>query len=392
MLATLGSMADAGRLIHRWLPHALLIAAVLAAAAWLVVMLVPLLPALLLGLSLGLLTYPVVFAPVHAQVCRWSPGLGDDPRRQLAAALAVAGLAVGAALLLLLLLWGLVGRLGTVTSLIEGLLFANPRAIERAIEAITQKAAAVLTLYPDLPWTALDVRGWLGAIFAKTGVGGEFLRFLFLGSGSFLAQTALMTVLLFYLYAWGPALCRFAFDLLPLKDIQRERLHQRYRTLALHLSVGLFLRAAVHGIVAGMLSLLIAGFPPVAVGLLAAILALLPVVGPAVAWIPLATLLWSQSRPIEAVCLAIAATSLAWVIDSLARSWATRHGTDRPWLGFLVFLALVGGVLGFGFRGILLGPASVLAAAALAGFLPALYGIERNDPEPDPEANPPPVS
>ena len=51
------------------------------------------------------------------------------------------------------------------------------------------------------------------------------------------------------------------------------------------------------------------------------------------------------------------------------------------WLSFLLFLGLVGGVLGFGLRGLILGPAAVLTVSILIQVLPALYGRSIEGPE-----------
>jgi predicted PurR-regulated permease PerM len=114
-----------------------------------------------------------------------------------------------------------------------------------------------------------------------------------------------------------------------------------------------------------------------ATGAIAGFLALLPVVGPAIAWVPYATVLWSTGRELQCMSLAVACISAAWVVELCFRRLAQRLGADSLWFAFMLFCGLVGGIASFGLRGVIIGPAAALTAAALFGFLPAVYGVGR---------------
>jgi predicted PurR-regulated permease PerM len=112
----------------------------------------------------------------------------------------------------------------------------------------------------------------------------------------------------------------------------------------------------------------------VLVALLTTAIALLPVVGPSVAWLPLASILYTTGRPVEAACLGVASLCAVWIIDYLASRLSTALGTDEHWLSFLLFISVVGGVIGFGPRGVVLGAGAVLAISLAASLMPLLYG------------------
>ncbi len=84
--------------------------------------------------------------------------------------------------------------------------------------------------------------------------------------------------------------------------------------------------------------------------------------------------MWSQDKVPAAICLGVSAFLASLLIDRLAARIATHLGTDDLWLSFLLFLGIVGGLLGYGWRGLILGPAAVLTVSILIQVLPALYG------------------
>jgi len=186
----------------------------------------------------------------------------------------------------------------------------------------------------------------------------------------------LTTLTVFYFYIEGPQLARLLMAWLPLGDGQRELVARRFNATATHLLLGTIARAAAHGVALGTLAVLIAGIGTngVLVALLTTALALLPVVGPSVAWLPLASILYTTGHTVEAACLGVASLCAVWIIEHLAGRLSTALGTDEHWLSFLLFISVVGGVIGFGPRGVVLGAGAVLAISLAASLLPLLYG------------------
>jgi len=367
--------------LRSWLPHAILLLLVAASVGLLMVVVWPLKDALLLASSIALLTYPIIFRPILERLERAAPHWDADQRRFTAAALATIVFGVGTGLLILGGIWLVFGSFERLADLLVGLLFNDVQRLDRAIDALARKLAGLIELYPQLPWDGKAIKAGLRGMLGHGQLGPDMLGFLFRGTVGVMALAAMTLVALFYLYAQGTQLAGMLMRWLPLSDERRAELAERFHGLAAYVVAGVVARAAVHGAVCGLISWALAGANPLATGAIAAFLALLPVVGPAIAWVPYATVLWSTGRELQCLSLAVACVSAAWVVELAFRRLAVRLGADSLWFGFMLFCGLIGGVASFGVRGVLIGPAAALTAAALFGFLPAVYGVggERRD-------------
>jgi predicted PurR-regulated permease PerM len=367
---------DARRRLRGWLPHLAVVGLVLAAAFWLVLMTAPVHQALLLAASLSALTYPVLFAPIDRHLARWTRLWQDAQRRYLSALIATAVLVAGVAGLLLATLWSILGGLGTTVHALIGLALHDQEQIHALVEVVVRRLGTLLHLYPALHVDDAQLRQTLLSTLEQTSVGPAFLSYLVTGTGSVIAQGVLTTLTVFYFFIEGPQLARLLMAWLPLGDDQRELVGRRFNAAATHLLLGTIARAAAHGVALGTLAALIAGIGTnvVLVALLTTFLALLPVVGPSVAWLPLASILYTTGHPVQAACLGVASLCSVWIIEHLSSRLSTALGTDEHWLSFLLFISVVGGVIGFGPRGVVLGAGAVLAISLAASLLPLLYG------------------
>ena len=114
------------------------------------------------------------------------------------------------------------------------------------------------------------------------------------------------------------------------------------------------------------IAFLVLGVPQAfALGLLTLIFSIVPVVGTAIVWAPVAVGLAVTGRMYEGIGLAIFGMTVIGSIDNLARPWLTRFGHLRlP--GFVVLVAMFSGVELVGGWGIIYGPLIVrLAKEAL---------------------------
>jgi predicted PurR-regulated permease PerM len=365
--------------LRAWLPHVLLFVLLVAAAGMLLVVVWPLQEALILAGAIALITYPLVYVPIVVRLGRWFPGWEDEQRRFAAAAASTALVALALAGTGLLLLWAIFGSFEHIANLLSGLVLGNQKRLDRALGQLAGKIGRILQMYPQLPFDAATIKEALQEAFARPSVGADVLAWLFKGTGGMVGRAALTLVALFYLYAQGPALVGLLTRHLPLTAAQRDDLAQRFRGLAMAVLAGSVLRAGAHGVWCGLAAWAVAGANPLIAGGVAGFLALLPVVGPAIAWLPLASLAWTSGNRAEAICLAVGCTAGAWVIELLFRRWSRHLGAADLWFAFLLFLGLIGGVAAFGLRGLVIGPAAALTAAALFGFVPAVYGMARDD-------------
>ena len=368
---------DPRELLRAWVPHLALLGLALVAGWWLLLVIAPVGDALMLAAALAVITYPVLFLPIDRGLAAVFGDWQVDTRRYisaLAATTVLGALMIGFALMLLV---AIVGDLPGTVRLVVGLAVQDPVRINEVIDLLMTHVATASSLMPSLHLDLEKIRLSLREVLSQVSVGSAFMQYLVTGTGGFLAQSALTLVTLFYLYSQGPRLVTMLMSCLPLTFAQRLTIEGRFHSTAVHLVTGTAARAAFHGIAIGLLAWPLGGFNPVLVAVVVAFFALLPVAGPVVAWLPIASVLWTQGLVSSAIGLGVAALAASWLIERLASRLATHLGTDDLWLSFLLFLGLVGGVLGFGLRGLILGPAAVLTASILIQVLPALYGRPR---------------
>jgi predicted PurR-regulated permease PerM len=273
-----------------------------------------------------------------------------------------------------MLLVAVVGDLASTLRLIVGLALKDDQRIQEIVALLVERGTVLANLFPSLHINLDQVRTTIESLLADLSVGPAFVEYLVTGTGGFLAKCALTIVTLFYLYSQGPRLVKVLMECLPLTDQQHQFIAVRFHRTAVHMLTGTVARAATHGIMLGLLAWAIGGFNLILVALFSSFVALLPVAGPAVAWVPLASILWSQQQINQAIIFGLAALVCSFIIDRIAVRLAMYLGTDDIWLSFLLFLAIVGGVLGFGPLGLIMGPAAVLTISTLVQVIPVLYG------------------
>jgi predicted PurR-regulated permease PerM len=359
--------------IRAWLPHAVAVALAAAAALWLLAVVAPVRDALLVALGLAMIGSPVLYLPVERLLLRTMPGMDADLRRWTAALLATIAIVGGLGALTLVLLGSVLGSLQGAVSTVVGLAVGDTAAVDRVAQAIAGRAAVAADLWPQLGLDREAVADGVRRALADTAVGPAVLHRLATGAGGLVAELALVAATLFYLFACGPWLAGMVLRWLPLDDAARAGVAQRVHATALHLLVGVGARAVAHGLCLGLLAWAIGGWSPLLVGVVATAVAVLPVVGPGVAWFPLAAALWGAGNHTEAALLAVTALLAVWLVERGAQRIARRLGSDDLWLAFLVFISLVGGLIGWGVRGLVIGPAAVLAVTAAAAVVEALY-------------------
>ncbi len=349
-----------------WLPHAVLIALAVGSAIWLLVLLAPVTKALAVGASLALLTYGPLYRRLERNL-RWWPWQSSQPHVAASAAIAVlVAIASGAAIALL---WAALGGLRITVAAVWGIAIHDQAGSQQVIEALTTRAGEMLQLYPQLPLSTADVQRWLAELLQQTAVGPAFLRTVVAGGGGAVIEMILTAVVTWWLYVQGPALGRRLLDLLPAAE--RGPIATRLRERAGALVLGTAGHALGVGTWLGLVAWLIGGFQPVLVAAVGIIVCVMPLLGPVFVWLPLASLLASQGHWAQAVGLAISAQ-----IGALLVGWLLDHRAAQAPLrgiGPVLLLTLVGGLWGFGARGLILAPAALVLALSAWDALMSLY-------------------
>jgi predicted PurR-regulated permease PerM len=159
---------------------------------------------------------------------------------------------------------------------------------------------------------------------------------------------------LFVFFLRGEEYYRAAMDLLPFTHEQKQSVARKlYDTFAAVIN-GVFLIALLQGFLTGI------GFAlfgvPLAVlwGFVAAVLALLPVGGAALVWVPGVIFLFAQDATGKAALLLIWGLAVVSLVDNILKPLLIGRKAKIPM--FILFLALLGGLQVYGALGLLFGP------------------------------------
>ncbi len=170
----------------------------------------------------------------------------------------------------------------------------------------------------------------------------------------FAVDLAITIIALFFFFRDGRALTVLVAGLLPFTKEQQEAIVRKFRDTFTAVINGIFLVALLQGIMTGI-GLAVFGVPfPVLWGFLAAVLALFPVGGAALVWVPAAVWLYltgSTSGSILLACWGVVFVSLP---DNFLKPLLIGRKANIP--TSLLILGILGGLQVYGFLGILAGP------------------------------------
>jgi predicted PurR-regulated permease PerM len=175
--------------------------------------------------------------------------------------------------------------------------------------------------------------------------------------GSLLWTTLHVVIILFsifYLFIHGDKLRTFLYRLSPLKHDEDQIFLNKLGEVGHAILVGAGTSSVLQGLVAGI-AWVVVGLPsPVLWGILMAIAAFLPLVGIAAVVVPATIYLWIEGRPLAAVI---------FLVFCMGQSFFFEYGLKPRLMGssmrmssLLVFLSLLGGIMGFGVPGLIYGP------------------------------------
>lgn len=171
--------------------------------------------------------------------------------------------------------------------------------------------------------------------------------------------------ILFFMLRDGPQAFVRVARLLPLAPLRREQLLDRLARVMRAVVYGAGLTAIGQGALVSVAFALAGLSGPVVFGVLASVLALLPVGGAALVWVPAAAWLLLSGSTGWGIFMLVWGLMLT-AADNIVRPAIISHQTPVPTL--LVFLGVIGGVSAFGFIGFVFGPVILVLATELLRF------------------------
>lgn len=181
-------------------------------------------------------------------------------------------------------------------------------------------------------------------------------------TGRLVLSTIMFLIALASFLANGPQIVEWIGRLSPLERSHTDRLLRIFAAFSRNVVLAGTVTGILQGLVAGV-GFALAGVERAALfATLTGVVAYVPFVGTTLVWLPLSALLIVQGRPGTALFVILWSLALTGTVDNFVKPFIVRARSHLPPL--LVFLGVFGGLMWFGFVGLLVGP--VLAATIMA--------------------------
>jgi len=163
-----------------------------------------------------------------------------------------------------------------------------------------------------------------------------------------------MIFLMFFFFRDGEKILKKIKENIPMKRKLREELSKNFSEVTHGVIFGVIVTGFIQGLLGG-LGFLIFGIPnPILWGLVMAILAILPIVGPYLVWIPLGIYLIATGNVLQGILLLIYGVVIISAIDNLIRPFVISARTKiHP---AIILIGILGGLYFMGIIGLIIGP------------------------------------
>jgi len=180
----------------------------------------------------------------------------------------------------------------------------------------------------------------------------------------FLTSLCILLYLLFFLLRDGDSLSRKIRAAVPLGPKYKQRLFQNFTTVIRATVKGNILVAIAQGALGGLIFWFLDVRAPVLWGVLMAFLSLLPAIGAAIVWAPVAIYFLATGDVWQGATLTAFGVFVIGLVDNFLRPILVGQDTKMP--DYVVLLSTVGGMALFGLNGFVIGP--VIAALFIAAW------------------------
>lgn len=325
------------------------------------------------GAILWAMILAVLFRPVHLWLVNRTGGRGN----------------IAAALTLLACVFIVIVPSAIV---LESLIKESQRLYARTGVIEIDVSSTIRNLWADLPDFAVRLLSWMGLtgpdqfhtmITDFVGQVAQSAADLAVRIGQSTVQLAIslgvMLYTLFFLFRDGPALISALRRASPLSGVHTDRIFAKLASAVRATIKGNVIIAILQGSLGGAIFWLLGIQAAVLWAALMSLLALLPVVGAAIVWVPFATYLLLAGETAKGIVLLIFGALVISLVDNLLRPMLV--GRDLRLPDIVVLITTLGGIALIGANGFVIGPMiAALFVAILSSF------AEEKAQEPDPSS------
>jgi predicted PurR-regulated permease PerM len=234
---------------------------------------------------------------------------------------------------------------------------------QQMIGALPQWLIDLLARFDLLNPEALQAR-----LSASAVQGSQFIatRALSIGQNTFdfVVSLAMMLYLLFFLLRDGAALTARIRDAIPLSSHYKRYLFGKFTTVIRATVKGNIAVAATQGALGGLIFWILGVQGALVWAVIMAFLSLLPAVGAAIVWLPVAIYFIVTGAIWQGVILIIFGVVVIGLVDNVLRPILVGKDTKMP--DYVVLISTLGGMALFGLNGFVIGP--VVAALFIAAW------------------------
>jgi predicted PurR-regulated permease PerM len=182
------------------------------------------------------------------------------------------------------------------------------------------------------------------------------------GTANFIISLFLMLYLLFFFLRDGGELARRIREAIPLREEQQRALFTKFTVVTRAMFKGNLFVAAVQGALGGFIFWYLGIHAPVLWAVVMAFLSLLPAIGAAGVWLPVAIYFLATGAIWEGLVLIAYGAFVIGLVDNLLRPYLVGKDTQMP--DYVVLISTLGGIAIVGLDGLVIGP--VIAAMFIA--------------------------
>ena len=355
---------------HLWKRRGLLLVALIFVLIPLWGTFAPLFEFILFAISLAALTYPVFYRPIYRLVQKVGSNLPSNRLSEFSAILSTLTLVLFMLSPILLLLVEASKSPQSFGNMVVSLALGEDEGRQILLNSVGQRVSEMRSIYPRLPIDEEKAVQFVANLLGDTRqFSGSFLEFLFKGTRGFVAELALALIALSFLYAHGGSFVQQAMKFGGFEKKEVETWFKLHQKITLRLLSDTLLTSIFRGLSLGLVAYFVGGFFFLPVFFLGSFAGLVPVVGSAMIWLPLASLVWTRGEPATALLLASLSLLLNYGISRFRAGMGKRLHEQGAWLSFMLFLGIIGGLLSYGPQGFVIGPMAVVLAYGLIRFL-----------------------
>lgn len=182
----------------------------------------------------------------------------------------------------------------------------------------------------------------------------NFLLDFFLELPTFLLHIAIISFVFFFALRDKETLKEFVSGLSPLSKAREQEFVKQFRDITDSLVYGQVIIGIVQGIIAG-LGFLLFGIPGAfLLTSLAIVFSIVPTIGPAIIWIPVALYLFTNSTTLVVILFILYNILIVSTVDNILRIYIVSKSAKISTA--IVLIGMIGGLFIFGILGLILGP------------------------------------